>query len=156
MKSLKIWSLLAVLAVAITGCGDDNKGGDAPAPLPEGVSLVKEWRIATWNGSEAPFDVYIDFNEDGSYDMYQQIYTLNYQHFSGSYNLSGDIVTGSYSDGTNWKSGYKVALSADGMQLTMHSQEDVSMTAVYNSTIIPEDVKAEAAESRAVDVERFL
>jgi hypothetical protein len=155
MKSFKILSLLMLAAVAMVGCQKNNS--DNPGGGISNVSgIVKEWRIATWAGETAPFDVYIDFNEDGSYEMFPQVYSLYYERFSGNYTLSGDIVTGTYSDGSNWKSAYKASLSSDGMQLTLHSQEDVSIESVYNSTIIPDAVKAEATTSRSVEVEPFL
>ncbi|MBR6721046.1 MAG: hypothetical protein IKL63_02985, partial [Alistipes sp.] len=75
---------------------------------------------------------------------------------TGTYSISGDILTGSYADGTNWKCGYKGEVAEDKSTLTLYSQEDVSLVSVYASTTIPEDVKAEASETRSGDVERFL
>jgi hypothetical protein len=41
-------------------------------------------------------------------------------------------------------------------EMTLVSQEDVSIVSVYVNQAIPEDIKAEAAETRAMDVVRFL
>lgn len=164
MKNIKIWSLVALLALALVGCKD--KGGnddDAPKPAPtpstEGLAkdIVKQWRIVSFDGANTEyFDVYIDFKEDGSFEMYQRLYTLNYELYTGTYNVSNDILTGSYADGENWKCAYKGEVSGEGTNLILHSQEDVSLTSVYAGTIIPESVKAEAAETRGVESERFL
>lgn len=164
MKNIKIWSLVALLALALVGCKD--KGGDddpTPTPKPnpstEGLAkdIIKQWRIVSFDGANTEyFDVYINFKEDGSFEMYQRLYTLNYELYTGTYSVSNDILTGSYADGENWKCAYKGEVSQGGSNLTLHSQEDVSITSVYASTIIPEDVKAEAAETRGAEGERFL
>lgn len=146
MKSIKILSLVIIAALTLVGCNKENDGKQNKELQQK---LANEWCIATWNGEESPARIYIDFNADGSYDMYQQAYTLTYVHFNGTYNLSGDIVTGTYADGSNWKCGYKASISADGTTLTLDSQEDVSITSVYNLTVIPEEVKAEADETRS-------
>ena len=102
------------------------------------------------------FDVYLVFKADGSFEMYQRLYTLNYEYYAGSYNVSGDIVTGNYDDGKNWLTGYKAEVSADGKTLTMYSQEDVSLTTVYTAEAVPVEIKAEAKTTRSADSERFL
>ena len=153
MKTIKIFAFIAIAALAMTACNKD-KGGKTPSKAT--VSIVGEWRSTTFEGAEAPFDIYVDFNEDGSYEMYQRIYTLSYERYDGTYAVSGNIVSGSYSDGQSWKCGYKAELSADGNTLTMRSQENVSVTTVYTKTTIPTEVKDEAAATRATDSERFF
>ncbi len=153
MKNLKIWSLMALVLVAMSSCD----GSESKQPMAGIEKIYNEWKLVTWGGVDAPFTVYIDFNEDGSYELFQQIYDLSFVKFSGKYNISGDIITGTYADGSNWKSGYKVGISGDGSTLTMYSQEDVSIEGVYQTTIIPEDVKAEGNGTRvAADVEPML
>lgn len=171
MKNIKIWSFVMLFALALVGCGDNNElgnepgngpgegSGNKPAPDPSGLAsaIVGEWHLNAFDGAQTEyFDVYLEFKAGGSFDMYQRLYTLNYEYYSGSYNVSGSIITGSYDDGKNWLSGYKAEVSADGKTLTMHSQEDISLTSVYTSEAIPEEVKAEAEATRADDRERFL
>ena len=93
-----------LLAATVSSCNNGEGGGKPAAGLEH---IVNEWKLATWGGADAPFTVYIDFNEDNTYEMYQQVYGLEFVKFSGTYNVSGSIVTGTYSDGQNWKSGYK-------------------------------------------------
>lgn len=151
MKNLKIWSLLMLLAATVSSC---NNGTDKPAAGLE--HIVNEWKLATWGGADAPFTVYIDFNEDNTYEMYQQVYGLEFVKFSGTYNVSGNIVTGTYSDGQNWKSGYKASISGDFNTLVLNSQEDVSIESVYEVTLIPEDIRTEASTRSVVGVEPLL
>ena len=108
MKTIKIFAFIAIAALAMTACNKE-KGGKTPSKAT--VSIVGEWRSTTFEGAEAPFDIYVDFNEDGSYEMYQRIYTLNYERYDGTYAVSGNIVSGSYSDGQSWKCGYKSVFS---------------------------------------------
>lgn len=153
MKALKIWSLMIAVLFAASSC-DSSDTPEAPAAGLE--KIVNEWKLVEWGGAEAKFSVYIDFNEDGTYDMYQQVYDLSFEKFSGAYAISGDVVSGTYTNGDMWKSDYKVSLDAEGKVLTMISQEDVPVTGVYEATTIPEEVRAEGDATRAAEVVPFL
>ena len=152
MKGLKIFSLVMLMAMTFVGCepevnGPVNGGG-------EKGELSGEWVLTSWNEATPEFNVYIDFNEDGSFAMYQQVWSFDYELFKGSYTINGDIVTGVYADGTNWACGYKFAKEGD--TLTMYSQEDQSVTSVYNKCEIPAEIKAEAEATRSSEVVPFL
>ena len=159
MKNLKIWSLAMMFILALTSC---EKEPDAPVqpPIPGDLKgIVDEWALATWSNAEVAFNVYIDFNEDGTFSMYQQVYSLDYVLYEGTYNLSDNILTGKYSDGQSWACGYKVDISVDNdgaKMMTLFSQEGQSISSVYTNTTIPEDIKAEAAQTRAEEIVRFL
>lgn len=49
---------------------------------------------------------------------------------------------------------YRVSV-VDG-QLVMYSQEDISITSVYEMCTIPEEIKAEATTTRSAEVVPFL
>jgi hypothetical protein len=106
-----------------------------------------------WNSETPEFDVYVDFY-NGTFIIYQQVYSLFYEKFEGSYNVSGDIITGSYTNGSNWACGYKFEVSGD--QLTLYSQEDISVTSVYEKCEIPQAIIDEAASTRASEATPFL
>lgn len=146
MKSLKIFSLAMLLVLAVVGCKPHSNQG--------GGELTGEWTLVSWNGTEPEFKVYIDFNENGTFEMFQQVWSFDYEYFEGTYTINGDIVTGSYSDGTNWACGYKFE-SLDG-QLKMASQEDQSVVSIYDSCTIPAEIKTEATETRSAEVVPFL
>ena len=85
----------------------------------------------------------------------KSIYT--FEKFSGAYSISGNVISGTYTDGSMWKCDYKVSLDSEGKVLTMISQEDAPVTGVYEATSIPEIVKTEAeANTRALEVVPFL
>lgn len=146
MKSFKIISLAMMLLVALTGCGEKEGG--------KGVKVAGEWQLVQWNDATPEFKVYIDFNADGTFEMYQQVWSFDYELYTGKYVVTGDVMTGTYADGSNWACGYKVNV-VDG-QLTMYSQEDQSVTSLYEKCTIPEEIKAEASATRAMEVVPFL
>jgi hypothetical protein len=146
MKSFKIISLAMMLLVALTGCGEKEGG--------KGVKVAGEWQLVQWNDATPEFKVYIDFNADGTFEMYQQVWSFDYELYTGKYVVTGDVMTGAYADGSNWACGYKVNV-VDG-QLTMYSQEDQSIASLYEKCTIPEEIKAEASATRSMEVVPFL
>ncbi|MBR4028874.1 MAG: hypothetical protein IKJ08_04750 [Alistipes sp.] len=145
----KYFAVFVVALLSLVGCDDPlNSGNDGPTGNLEG-----QWHIVEWNGTEPEFDVYLSFN-DGSFDIYQQVWTLDYQHFYGAYIIKGSIINGQYVDGVDWACGYKFNVSGD--TLTLHSQEDNSVTSVYKSCVIPQDVITEATTTRVEGATPFL
>lgn len=154
MKSLKIWSLVVLLALAMTAC--DNKGGKEDETKVGGFDKIEqEWQLVSVNGTPAEFNVYISFSS-GMFALYQQVYTLGYQFYEGTYEVSGKNLFGGYFDGTDWKCDYTGGISEDGKTMTLKSKEDHPVTYVYESCTIPEIVKEEATATRAIDAVPFL
>lgn len=160
MKSLKIWSLVAMLFFGLTSCetpdngGTGNGGGNSVAK-----DIVDEWALVSWSDTDPVFNVYVDFNEDGTFEMYQQVYSLTYELYSGNYAVMDGVLNGSYSDGEAWKCGYTATVDVDEngvKRLTLLSQEEPNITSIYTAKAIPEEVKVETTETRSVATERFL
>jgi hypothetical protein len=158
MKIFKIFSLLAVAVLAMTACSneDDNNDGKNDVPTGNLEKIVNEWRLDSVNGVEAEFTVYLHLKDDSSFDMYQMVYTNQYQFYQGTYTLTKNVLAGSYLGGKTWKCDYKVSISEDEQQMTLVSVEDESITCVYEATTIPESVKSEAVVTRAAGVEPML
>ena len=153
MKNIKIWSLVAVMLLALVGCKPQN-GPDNPNPS-NFDAIENEWELVSVNGEPVEFHVYINF-EGGFFAMYQQLYTLEYKFFEGEYEIEGGKLTGEYFDEGAWKCAYTGGVSEDGKTLTLKSDEENSITCVYEACTIPEEVKAEAKETRSVEVVPFL
>lgn len=157
MKSIKIWSLLAMLFIGMVGCtpvDDDKQPGNNGNE--EIVGLVGEWVLTSWSETEPLFNVYVNFKDDNSFEMYEQVYSLTYELVTGTYAVSDGRLTGEYSDGSTWKSSYSVTVTEgeQGNMLQLVDESDV--TSIYESTTIPEEVKIEASETRAAGAEHFL
>lgn len=148
MRSLKIFSLVVLLAMTLVGC-ENNKPDNGKSG-----ALSGEWVLTSWNDAAPEFNVYIDFNSDGTFEIYQQVWSFDYELYTGTYTVKGDIVTGVYADGTNWACGYKFALADN--TLNMYSQEDMSIASVYEACEIPAEIKAEATATRSVETVPFL
>lgn len=154
MKSLKIWSLIALFAMALVGCGGDddtNNGG--------GTSIVQtdiygKWHLATVSGSAPEFDVYIEFTKDGQFNIYQQVWTLTYEHYTGTFNVNGGVLSGKYSDGSAWTGSYKFSVA--NSKLTLTNVDNSDEVNVYVACKIPAEVIEEATTTRAEGVVPFL
>ena len=156
MKSLKIWSLVAVLLMAMVSCGEKQGGGKDNPSAGNFDNIEKEWKLVSVNGVANEFNVYISFDQ-GTFAMYQQVYTLDYQFYDGEYKVEGGKLTGEYFEGGEWKCAYTGGVSEDGNTLTLKSDETNSITCVYEACTIPEEVRDEALNgTRAVEVVPFL
>ena len=146
MRYLKILSLVLLSLVVFTACNKNkNKGGNA---------VVGEWHLITWNEEAPEFDVYISFAEDGSFAIYQQVWSLDYELFDGTYSIDGDTLKGSYADGSKWSTDYKFAKS--NKTLTLITKGSVEIKSVYESCTIPEEIISEATTTRSSEVVPFL
>lgn len=88
-------------------------------------------------------DVYLSFT-DGNFEIYQKLGNSRYWIFSGTYTVTGNTVTGKYSDGSSWGSYYESRLENDGSVLVLTALNGSAEESVYNRTPVPDEVKAEA------------
>ena len=139
MKKFYMIAALALLCLVTTGCPDDPK--DDP------LNIVGEWQLsqittkATIGGQTV--DVYIAFNEGGSFEMYQMLGTGRYRKFEGTWTLLEKVLSGSYTGGGTWASSYNVEMDEGRTTLTL-TFLDGSETDTYRKQAIPEDVKNSA------------
>ena len=101
-------------------------------------------------GVDAEFVVYLDLKNDMSFEMFQQLYTLEYEAYIGTYSLKGDVLKGSYITGQNWKSEYRIVSVSDSA-LELESIEENSITMVYAATTIPADIATTRSHSQGVE-----
>lgn len=151
MKIFKMLSLAAVMLLSVVAC--ENKSNDNKVDSFENIE--NEWKLVSVNGVANDFSVYIKF-EGGIFAMYQQVYTWDYLFFEGEYSIDGNVLNGTYFDGSNWKTSYKGGVSADGKTLTLTSQDANPITCIYEACTIPEDIIEEATATRAIEVVPFL
>lgn len=130
---MKKFLYILTAALMSIACGDKN-GGKTELTLEQ--KLIGEWHSTTLAISA---DIYIDFNEDKTFELYQQIGEGAHRLYRGTWNLEGDILTGKYNDGEDWAAAYLIVI--DGKTLTMTSQNDAAETAVYEKTEIPAEIE---------------
>ena len=163
MKLAKILfiSLFALLGVACNpDNGTTNGGQTSNGSWSNEGSPIGEWSLTKWNNStDLPFGVYIRFNEDNTFDMYQHTYTVLWVHYKGTFTLNGTTLSGVYSDGEKWASDYTIAYMESPKQIRLTKKSDSNDEGIYSATTIPVEVIDEATEAvnvRSVAVERFL
>ena len=129
-KLLYIFSTLVILA----SCGknsDDNK----PEQTLE-QQIIGQWHSVS-NSLEA--DLYIDFQEGKTFELYQQIGEGAHRLYRGTWNLEGTLLTGKYNDGEDWAAAYQVEMREK--QLILTSNNDTAEKSTYEKAEIPAEVK---------------
>ena len=109
------------------------------------LDIAGEWQLTDMTLTKAvqigdqKVDIYMAFASDNTFDLWQFLGAGRYQHFSGTWELSGDCLTGKYSDGSLWGNIYKVSI-VDNI-LTMEATQNSSDIYKYTRTTIPDSVK---------------
>ena len=107
-------------------------------------ATLGELLCGEWRGAELSVDagIYIDFNADGTFEMFQKMAGDNFELKSGSYSVAGTTLSGKYKDGEAWSSAYTITISGD--TLTMVSQAEGGEVNKYVKATIPAAVKEAA------------
>ena len=155
MKSLKIWSLVALIALAMTACNKKPGPGGEDPKLGGFDKIEQEWKLVSVDGVPADFNVYISFSS-GTFALYQQVYSVDFKFYEGEYKVDGGTLSGSYFDGGDWKCAYTGGITEDGKTMTLNSKDAHPVKYVYESCTIPEIVKEEALSTRSVEEIPFL
>ena len=160
----KFFAVLAFALVAFVACTPN----DTPEPgvnLGVPTDVDGQWHLVEWNGETPEFDVYINFDK-GNFDIYQQVYSLYYVNYNGTYSVADTILSGTYSDGTKWACGYNFTIEKreftnddktyEANALILKSREANKIESVYESCKIPQAIIDEASETRAAEFTPFL
>ena len=118
----------------LASCGknsDDNK----PEQTLE-QQIIGQWHSVS-NSLEA--DLYIDFQEGKTFELYQQIGEGAHRLYRGTWNLEGTLLTGKYNDGEDWAAAYQVEMREK--QLVLTSNNDTAEKSTYEKAEIPAEVK---------------
>lgn len=122
------------------------------------TAIVAEWHLVEVAGMEtsAVPQVYIDFKADYTFEMYQKLGEGRYRRYDGTYAVAEDMVTGKYSDGEKWGSGYTAAFDGDYMTLTADNGSGEVCKYEKASLDQSEKDKADVVTKSEDSVERFL
>ncbi|MBQ5648482.1 MAG: lipocalin family protein [Alistipes sp.] len=167
MKVTKI--VLAVLALcAIVACNPNNNddggnggnGGNGGITWSDSGSLVGDWVLTEWNSStELPMGVYLSLNEDNTFVLYQHLSDVLWEKYEGTYTLSGNTLSGVYSDGVEWADYTIKYNNGDTKQIKLTRKDDAEDVSIYTATDIPAEVIDSAtapAVVRSAENKRFL
>ena len=98
--------------------------------------IIGQWHSVS-NALEA--DLYIDFQEGKTFELYQQIGEGAHRLYRGTWNLEGTLLTGKYNDGEDWAAAYQVEMRETGLVLT--SNNDAAEKSTFERAEIPAEVK---------------
>ena len=129
-RLIYIFSALVLLA----SCGKNNDDNKPELTLEQ--QLVGQWHSVS-NSLEA--DLYIDFQEGKTFELYQQIGEGAHRFYRGTWNLEGTLLTGKYNDGEDWAAAYQVEMREK--QLVLTSNNDTAEKSTYEKAEIPAEVK---------------
>ena len=129
-RLIYIFSALVLLA----SCGKNEE--DKKPELTLEQQLVGQWHSVS-NSLEA--DLYIDFQDGKTFELYQQIGEGAHRLYRGTWNLEGTLLTGKYNDGEDWAAAYQVEMREG--QLVLTSNNDTAEKSTYEKSEIPAEVK---------------
>lgn len=118
----------------LASCG--KNGEDNKLELTLEQQLIGQWHSVS-NALEA--DLYIDFQEGKTFELYQQIGEGAHRLYRGTWNLEGTLLTGKYNDGEDWAAAYQVEMRET--QLVLTSSNDTAEKSTYEKAEIPAEVK---------------
>lgn len=129
----KIFAVFFALML-LASCG--KNGEDKKPELTLEQQLIGQWHSVS-NALEA--DLYIDFQEGKTFELYQQIGEGAHRLYRGTWNLEGTLLTGKYNDGEDWAAAYQVEMRET--QLVLTSSNDTAEKSTYEKAEIPAEVK---------------
>lgn len=124
---------------------------------PEAVSINGVWELVSSPGLEdAAGKVYLEFTSP-SFKIYQKIGSGSYHLYTGVFDIKEGVLTGKYSDGVAFGSGYTYQISGNSLALTPVGNE--AGISVYNKiSAVPQEVLDDALtqQTKSSDEKRFL
>ena len=128
----KILYIISALMLMVS-CGE--KGGKQPELTLE-QKLCTEWHSTTLS---LDADIYLSFEENNTFELYQKIVEGAYRLYRGTWNLEKNLLTGKYNDGEDWAAAYNIAITNN--ILTMTSNNDAAEESVFEKAEIPSEIK---------------
>ena len=152
MRKILMLAVAIASLFAVTGCGPKANEN----PLIKG--MVGQWKMTKsplrTSNTKDKLEIYVEFKADNTFELYQK--NLNepiyFNHYSGTYLITDDIVTGKYSDGKSWgaTNGYRTELNMAG-ELSMTNVDVADDITVYAKSDIPAEVISAATRAAVVE-----
>lgn len=175
MKLTKIFLAVVAAVLALSCAADKEEAVPTPPAVDyfgpiynDGVdwcdegSVVGKWELSLLNGNggENKPRVYIEFKEDGTFDLYQRFTSAEKEHYTGTYTFENNILSGEYSDKVKWSETYNVEFAEEPVRLRfipVNSQTIYVYTAIEKIPFVDEEQKEPTTDVvRSIDVVRFL
>ena len=132
----KIFRLLLILSAALSAASCGTKGPEIS------TAIVAEWHLVSVSGQTNAPQVYINFAQDLSFELYQKIGEGRFRKYQGTYTVTETLVSGVYSDGKAWGSDYEASIEGENLILT--AQNGSAEVCTYKKEALSETDKADA------------
>lgn len=139
MKRFYTMAALLLLSLSFLSANCHHDPQEDPLVI-DGQWQITQFSTKTVNIGDQPVDIYINFISGGSFEMYQMLGTGRYRKFTGTWNLTDKLLSGSYSDGQPWASTYEVSMDEARTLLTLTSTATPQEVSTYRKQTIPQDV----------------
>lgn len=152
MKLTKIF--LVVVALCALSCNKEKPEEVVPPPPAfvdnSGINwgaegdIVGQWSL-TSHGYPVQPQIYVEFCEDGTFNLYQRFTDIPWKKYKGSYTLEDNILKGKYSNGESLQT-YKVKYGEKEnlKYIFLESQEEDAYMQIYVECKIPDYIIDEA------------
>lgn len=128
MKKI-IYMFLAAAMFVLAGCKEKDEVQH---------NIVGEWYFSDQESGQ-DIEIFVAFNIDRTFDLYQKIGEGYPRHLSGTYEVDRTLVSGMYSDRTPWASDYNVSFVDGNMIMTSTTVEGYSVR--YLKKRIPDEIR---------------
>ena len=138
MKRFVIIASLMMLAMVFLSAKCEPE--DAPLVL-DGQWQITQFTTKAVSIGGQQVDVYISFNSDHSFELYQMLGTGRYRKYAGTWTLTDNkLLSGTYEGSVAWATSYEVTMDDAQTQMTLTSTATPQEVSVYRKQTIPEDV----------------
>lgn len=131
--------LITICGLAFVSCNGSSDAGGKKEDNP--VDITGEWELSKVEtksvkiGDES-VTVYVKF-DGGTFTLYQVLGKGRPRKYTGTYTLSDNLLSGKYSDGSNWGSSYTVSASGSTLNLAQTGGKEIDS---FRKTTIPQDI----------------
>lgn len=152
MKKILSYAIAAIFAVSSWSCRKAEPDGPVTGPEEE-IEEVTDYAalaVGEWNYADPGYgaDIRVSFEEEFTFNLYQKVGDGRYRHYSGTWSVEENIISGSYSDGSGWGSSYSLEfVDDDTMIMTALNESDDEMT--YFREEIPASIKENVVEVKS-------
>ena len=132
-----ILKLLMVLSVVF---GSVSCGGSADEGPQVSEKIVAEWHLVSMSGVSTVPQVYVNFAQDMSFELYQKVGDGVHRSITGRYSVNAEkkTISGMYEDNYPWKYDYKFEIKDNTLVLSAVSD---TYSVVYTREAIPAEVR---------------
>ena len=126
MKKIYAFAFAMLTLLGVVSCRQNHLAQD------EVLDIVGVWELSAVDVTKAAafgdetINVYVTFAQDNTFVLYQLLGEGRYSEYSGEWTLSGNLLFGSYSDGSRWASSYTVTVNKVSLVLTTSDGSQIS------------------------------